>query len=166
MATNLRKNNVIFSVRPGAVFEDVDPSMIASDATWNQGDQMVWDSVNARITTVSDEASAVTFLGVARQSVVNGKEVQPYTTDSSANQARVNLAGPQFGSVYQFNLKSGDTFTAGAPVYAYPVGGKNYIQASGTKSIGVFQGPTITAASSDTGLALIGHRYPGDILDF
>lgn len=163
----LQPNNVKFSVRLSSVFEDVVPSLIPTDSkgTWNQGDLLVWDSVNQLVRVASDEASMVTFLGVARQSLVTGQPIQPYTTLSTAP-ARENVAGPQFGGVFNFYLKTGDTFTAGAPVYAYTAGGNNYITSGGTKAIGVFQGPTVTASAGDVGSALIGHRYPNDSLQF
>lgn len=163
---NTRPNNIKIYVAPKSIFEAMDGALVASDQDWEQGDFLVYDSVNKLVKPPSDEAACVTFLGVARQTIVDGKEQQPYVTATSAAQAKVGLAGPLFGVVCQFNLKSGDTFTQGALVYADVTSDKKTIQASGTKAIGVFQDPTITAASSDVGNVLVGARYPSDTLRF
>jgi hypothetical protein len=157
-------NNVKYPVRLSSMFERVDQSMITSSTTWNQGDLLVYDATNHRVARASDETANITLLGIARQSIVNGQEVQPVSTLSQG--AIAELAGPQFGGVFTLNLKVGDAFYPGAPVYGDPSDGNNFVSITGTKTVGVYQGPAITAAAGDTGPVLIGHRFPNDSLQF
>lgn len=161
MANSVLKNNIKFTQRQGSVFPEIDISLIASDSTWDQGDLLILNASNF-IKRGAAEADYSAALGIAAQSVVNGKVVSPYSTDSTSNQALVPLAGPIFGIVATMNLKSGDTFTKGQLVYANPGTLFNEVQAAGAKAVGVYQGPTVTAVASSTGDVLIASRYPGD----
>jgi hypothetical protein len=166
MAT-VQPNNIKISVAPKSIFELLNGALVASDEAWEQGDFLVYDSVNNLVTTPSDEAACVTFLGIARQTIVDGKEQQPYVTATSAAQAKVGLAGPLYGVVAEFYLKASDTFTQGALVYVDPTSNLKTVQATGTKAIGVFQDPTVaSAAAGSVGNVLVGARYPSDALRF
>lgn len=160
------KNTVTRSVAPKSLFESA-INQISSACTWNQGDMLYFDTTAKILKPMDSEANGEFMCGIARQTIVSGKEVQPYTTLTNGAQAIADLAGPLYGVVAKLKLKSGDAFVAGQLVYAGPSDtDAQTVQTSGTKAVGLYQGAALTAASDSVGEVLIGARYPADTLQF
>ena len=153
MATS-PKNLIVRSVRPGSIFESA-LSVISSAVSFNQGDLLYLDATNHLIKPVTSDANCATVLGIARNTVVNGKLISSYSgTAVDAAQAIADIGGPQYGVIALLNLKSGDTFNAGDKVY-YGTDAQT-VSSVGTNPIGIFQDASITASAGSTGKVLIG----------
>lgn len=155
------QNRIVLSENARAIIPD---ATVAATADFDQGDLLMYDSSNKVIKRLAAESDGATFLGISPVTVVDGKIQGPYSglaTDSA--RAAGKIAGPVTGVVALLALKSGDTFSYGALVYADPSTGNYHVQASGTKAIGVYVGPTVTAGSGDYGNVYLTARYPGDI---
>lgn len=160
------KNNIVRSVAPKSLFESA-LNVIDSTVSFNQGDLLRFDTSTRKLALIGAEANASTFLGVARVTVVSGKLASPYSTSNDAATAIVDIPGPQYGVVASLTLKTGETLHAGALVYSDPSDGDQYVQASGTKAIGVYQGPGVTGSAAGLQVeCLLGARYPDDALKF
>jgi hypothetical protein len=163
MAT-LAKNRITRSVRPGSIFESA-LSLISSAISWNQGDLLYLDTTNHLIKPVTGDTDALTILGIARNTILNGAVKGPY--DGLADlptSGIVEVAGPQFGVVAYMKLKTGDVFVAGQSIYASSVDAQT-VSASGTNVVGIFQDSGLTAAASSQGNVLIGAKGAG-VLQF
>jgi hypothetical protein len=148
-------NNIVRSVRPGSVFESA-LNLISSAVSFNQGDLLYLDTTNHLIKPVTSDTDAARILGVARNTIVNGKLISSYTgTSVDAAQAIEGIAGPQYGVICLLKLKSGDSFVAGGDVYASTTDAQT-VSSTGTNKIGIFQDAAITAGSSSTGRVLLG----------
>lgn len=161
-------NRITRSIRPGSVFESAQ-NVIDSTVSYNQGDLLVFDDTNNLVAKASAEADGATFLGIATETIVSGKLKRPVSTDVDASAAISDVPGPMFGVVAKLALKTGDSLSPGDLVYLYPTGGSYHIQASGTKAVGVYQGSAVTGGPSDTPTLVevhLGHRFPGDSLQF
>lgn len=141
-------------------------AVISSSVSFNQGDLLCFNAATNVLVNAVNEPDASTFLGIARVTVVSGKIKSPYVTDVDASTAVVDVPGPMYGVVANMKLKTGDAFTPGALIYAYPTTDAQTISITGTKAIGIYQGSSVTATATSTGEALLGHRYPGDSLQF
>lgn len=163
------KNTIIRSVNPGSVFESA-IKQINSTVSFNQGDILVWDDTNKVLKVPTAESEHSTFLGIARCTIVSGKLASPYSgTAVDAAAAISDIPGPLYGIVAQATLKGGDSLTAGQLVYGRPEEGTRCVQSTGTKAIGVYQGPAVTGGPSTSPTVvevLFGHRYPADTLSF
>ena len=149
------KNNIVRSVRPASIFESA-LNVISSAVSFNQGDILYLDTVNHLIKPVTADADAAKVLGIARNTIVNGKLLSAYQgTAVDAAQAINDIAGPQYGVIALLNLKSGDSFVPGGAVYACTVDAQT-VSSTGTNQIGIFQDAAITAVSGSTGKILIG----------
>lgn len=152
MATTA-KNNIVRSVRPASIFESA-LNVISSAISYNQGDLLYLDTTNHLIKPLDSDAHGANVLGVARQTLVNGKPISAFQgTSVDAAQAIVDIAGPQYGVIALLNLKSGDTFNPGAFVY-YGTDAQT-VSATGTNPVGIFQDAAITASSGSTGKVLL-----------
>lgn len=153
-------NRIILSENPRSVLPD---AVIASTASFDQGDLLIYDSTAKVIAKAAAESDNSTFLGISPVTVIDGKVQGPYNglATDDARQAGA-IAGPVFGVVALLKLKNGDTFSYGALVYGDPVTGPYHVQATGTKAIGVFVGTTVTAGSNSYGNVMLTARYPGD----
>jgi hypothetical protein len=61
--------------------------------------------------------------------------------------------------------KVGDTFNPGDLVYLDPADDVQTVSSAGTKAIGVYVGPLLSAAPAGSQVEVhLGHRYPGDTL--
>jgi len=148
-------NNIVRSVRPGSIFESA-LAVISSAVSFNQGDLLYFDTTNKLIKPVTSDTDGARVLGIARNTLVNGKLISSYSgTAVDASQAIEDIAGPQFGVVALLKLKSGDAFTAGGLVYACAVDAQT-VSSTGTNPVGIFQDAAITAGSSSTGKVLVG----------
>ena len=156
------KNRIVRSIKPGSIFESA-KNVIDTTISFEQGDLMYFDDTANLIKKVTSDANAATFLGIATQTVVNGKYKAVHTTDVDASVSIDDINGPVYGVIAKMKLKVGDAFNPGDLVY---VGSDaQEVSSSGTKAIGVYQGKVIAAAvSGDEGEILLGHRFPGDVL--
>ena len=148
-------NNI---VRGGAQAKSRFPSalnLISSAISYNQGDLMYLDQTNHLIKALDSDAHGATFIGVAIQTVINGKLTSAYQgTSVDAAQAIEDVSGPVFDVVVNLKLKSGDAFTAGCAVYGTAVDAQT-VSSTGTNLIGYFQDAAITAGSSSKGNVML-----------
>lgn len=150
------KNRITISVRPATVFPDAQ-KVISSAISWEQGDLIYFDDTNNLLKKLDSDANAATVCGIAIQSISSGKPISPYQgTAVDAAQAIESLAGPQFGVVAKMLLKSGDTFNPGDLVYYG--GNAQTVSSTGTNSVGIYQGATVTATSGSEGEVLLVNR--------
>ena len=163
------KNKITRSVSPGSIFESAQ-AVLDSTISYNQGDLLSYDSSGKKILIPSAEGDGATFLGVARETVVNGQIKNPFTgTEVAVGSAIPDSPGPQYGVIAKAFLKPSDSLSPGDLVYLNPAAGTQHVQASGTKAVGVYQGAAVTGGptSALTEIeVLFGHRYPGDVLAF
>lgn len=160
------KNNIVKSVARKSIFDDA-RNVIGSSLTFNQGDLLVMDTTTHLLRAPTLETEGSIFVGVAAVSIVNGKLPSPYNTDVVASQSIQDIPGPVYGVICKLQLKTGDSLNPGDAVYLDPATGTQGITASGTKQIGVFQGPAIAAAAAGSLVeVLLGARFGGDVLKF
>ncbi len=162
---SISQNTVVKSISPKSIFDDA-TNVLGDDTTFNQGDNLYFNNTTKKISGLAAESDADRYLGVARVKVVNGKLAQPYETASSSREARGGIPGPVYGVVAFFQLKNGDVLEAGADVYADPSSGAQFVQDTGTKPIGTYQGGAITGGTNTTVEVLIGARFPNDTLKY
>ena len=159
-------NRILKSVAQKSLYEDATP---LTDATisYNQGDLAVLDSGKIRAIKVGDDGS--NFLGITRESIVNGKLKSPYVTDVDNSQAISSIPGPVYGVTAKLVLKTGDALNPGYPVYPDPASGTYHVTstAGALKAIGLYQGPAIASALAGQGIeVLLGARTIEDVLIF
>jgi hypothetical protein len=161
-------NRIKRSIAPKAIFAELNVNAgISSAVSFNQGDLLYYDATNHLVKKMSAEGDAATCLGIATVTVASGVLVGPYSgLASSASVAIQAITGPQYGDISALILKSSDALVHGAYVYADPSDGAEFVQASGTKPIGVYQGPAITGDGVKTVECLLGARFPNDTLKF
>lgn len=160
------KNTIVKEIAVNQVFDDI-TGMIASTASFNQGDLLMYSPTTYQVTTMVAEADAQYFIGVATEDIVTGKPRVPYSTDVDSSIAAGAVNGPIYGVVASCILQTGQTINPGQAMYAAPSAGGRYVAGAGTKIIGVYEGSAI--ASSVAGQVVnvrIGARYPGDTLKF
>lgn len=165
-------NRIVRSVRPASIFESA-KDLIGSSTSYNQGDLLVLDLVTHKIRpmqALDDFATIGMFLGIATETVVNGKLKQPYTTDVDASQAIADLPGPVYGVVAKMKLVAGQTINPGdqltgaVDVDAQTVTGTLPV---GTNPICIYQGPAIVAAAAGTQIeVLLGQTVASGALSF
>jgi hypothetical protein len=156
------KNRIARSVAPKSVFAEAQP-LVDSTVDYLQGDLLFLDS--GLIKPVTADADGATILGIAPQTIVDGKPKAVYSgTAVDAAQAIEAIAGPVYGVIAKLKLKSGDVFAAGDLVYATAVDAQT-VSSAGTNPVGVFQGPGVTAVSGSEGLVLLGAVING-VLQF
>jgi hypothetical protein len=159
-------NNIVRTVTPGSIFEEAS-AVISSSVSFNQGDLLVFDDTNNVLKKPAAEAEGATFLGVARCSIASGKLVSPYNTDVVASQAASAIPGPQYGVICKLTLKTSSSLNPGDLVYLDPATGTDGIAVTGTKAIGIYQGPALTGSAAGLKVeVLLGHRHPADALRF
>lgn len=160
------KNTITRSVAPKSIFEDAS-AVTSTTEDYNQGDLMVFDTSAKTVIKATNEASGANFLGVAIETVVDGKLKKPYVTDVDASSAITALPGPVYCVVAKCILKTGSTLTAGQLVYLDPVTSTRGVQPTGTKAIGVYQGAALSGSAAGLEVeVLLGARYPSDTLLF
>jgi hypothetical protein len=162
MATTA-KNRITRSVAPKSLFESA-LSMIDSSVSFNQGDLLYLDTTNHLMKPIASDTNGLTCLGIARQTIVNGKLLSPYSgVATDAAQAIEDISGAQFGVIASMKLKSGDIFLAGQQVYACSVDAQT-VSASGSNPIGIMQDAGLTAGASSTGNILLGAKSGSALL--
>jgi hypothetical protein len=158
-------NTIVRTISLNQIFPDI-RTLVPATATWAQGDLLMFDPVNYVVNRLPSEASATTFLGIADQDMSAGNVVSPYSTSNNAAIAVPALNGPLFGVVAQLILQTGTTLHGGDPIYASPTTNAGQgCAATGTKIIGVYQGPAVTTSTAGQVIEVsIMARYPGDTL--
>ena len=157
-------NNIVKSNDRYSVFDDIQ-ALLDTTVSFNQGDLLILDTTNHLVIKPTAETDGATFLGVAVETVVNGKLKKPYVTDVDAAAAISPVPGPVAGVEVKLVLKTGSSIAPGAAVYLDPATGSMGVAATGTKIIGVYTGAQGTLAGSAAGQVInvkIGSRYPGD----
>lgn len=145
----LKANRIVRSVAPISIFPDC-LKLVSSAVSWNQGDLLYLDTATHLIKPVASDANCQTYVGIAQQTVINGKPAPVYSgTAVDAAQAIESLAGPVACVVAKLKLKVGDSFVPGGPVYYG--GDAQTVSSSGTYKIGLFQDAAITAVSGSEG---------------
>ena len=149
--TTIAKNRIVRSITQNAVFEDC-TNLLTSSISWNQGDQLVYDSSAKTVRAMATESSdSANFLGIAIVTIVNGAIQGAYGTLATGSQtASGGIPGPVFGVEASWFLKSGDALSPGSSVYAYPTTNAQTVAATGTSPIGVYNGPAITGTGTNT----------------
>lgn len=159
-------NRIVREVSPATIFPSA-LKVVDSTSDWNQGDLLVFNDTTKKIVKPSAEAEGATFLGIAIQTVTDGKLPVPYVTDVDASRAISEIPGPQYGVVAKLVLKTGAALNPGDFVYLNPAAGAYHVQEAGTKAIGIYAGPVIASAAAGQLIeVLLGHRHPGDSLQF
>jgi hypothetical protein len=141
------RNNIVKSNRPGSLFDDCS-KLVSSTTDWNQGDLIV---LVAGVLKPLDEATAqgALLVGVARQTIVDGKQLSPYQgTAVDAAQARSSLAGPISGVTATLVLKTGDAFAPGALVYGVDADPQTVTSVLDGAPVGVYNGPNVASAAA------------------
>ena len=160
------KNTIVRSVAPKSIFESA-KAVIDNTVTFDQGDLLVFDDTNNLLKKPAAETVGLTFLGVARVSIVLGKLASPYNTDVVASQSIQDIPGPVYGVVAKCVAKTGITINPGDPIYLDPATGTRGVTNTGTKQIGIYQGKHIVGTAAGLEIeVLIGARHPGDTLKF
>lgn len=152
-------NNVVRTLSNMSLFESAKP-VLSTSCTWNQGDMIAFDITNKILNAVTGSGSSVNLCGVANQTIVNGVVPSPYLgTQVDASVGLSDLQGPSYGNVYGMVLKSGDSFTPGASIYATVDPQTVTVTAAGS-AVGLFVGVAVTPAVTGTrGDCLIGANY-------
>lgn len=159
-------NNIRVTDNLRSLFPISAESLVDATVSYDQGDLLILDTTGHLLALPAAEGDLATFVGVAVETVVDGKLKRPFVTDVDASQAPSALAGPALGVVVKLVLKTGDALFPGDLVYGDPVSGTQNVQAAGTKAIGIYQGDAISSAFAGQKIdVLIGARYPGDSLN-
>ena len=156
-------NNII---RGGAQGRSLFPSalpLLSSSVNYNQGDLLCYDGTN-KVLIPAATGNFANFLGVAVNTVVNGKPKSPYQTATDASQGPSDMGGPLFSVVVSLTLDTGSSLSPGSPVYLSSVGAQNVAgtDPGSSDSIGIYTGTQGTLSSSVAGQkidVLIGARY-------
>lgn len=156
--STVARNTIKRQVAPNCLITDVS-NLVDSTISWNQGDLLYMDAANKLVKPLVGDSHGDAILGVAVQTVVSGlvKDVYQGTLVDAAVAPSV-ITGPVFGVEVTLKLKSGDQFVTGDGVYATATDAQT-VSSAGSKLIGVYQGPTVTAGASTTGVCRIGCRY-------
>lgn len=157
-------NNIKISVSPKSLFESAF-GVLDDTVTYNQGDLIAFDTSNKILKPFSATGDAQNFLGVARQTLIDGVPKSPYIGTQVDNSQQIrDVAGPVYGVVAFFTLKTGDAFNPGDKVYATATDPQTVTSSDNTGSglnIGIYQGPLAisSAVAGQTGNVLVGARY-------
>jgi hypothetical protein len=154
-------NNIVRGT-PKSVFESA-KALISSAVSWNQGDLLWLDASAHLIKPVAAVANALTFLGVARQTIVSGVVKSPYIgTAVDAAVAIEDIAGPAFGVSAKLIMATGVAFNPGDPIYPTVTDAQHVTTTDPTSShiIGYYVGPAVaSAAAGQVGEFFIGCVY-------
>lgn len=157
------KNRIVRSIAPKSLFAEA-KALVDATVSYEAGDLLFLDS--GLIKPVTGEADGATILGIAPQTVVDGKPKAVYSgTAVDAAQAIEALPGPVYGVIAKMKLKVSDAFTPGALVYASAVDAQT-VSVTGTNPVGIFQDASITAIAGSEGNVLLGAVGPLAAIQF
>lgn len=149
MAT-IAVNNKINQGVAQSVFPSI-KNFLSSAVSYNQGDLIAFDTSTKLVKAVTATADAAHFLGVAINTVVNGKIKSPYIgTAVDASAAFEEVAGPEYGCVFKLKAKTGDAFVKGDLVYLTTVDAQTVTVTDPGDGlyIGVYLGGAIASAAA------------------
>lgn len=157
-------NNIVRKGPGKTLIEEARP-MVSASSTWLQGEILCFDTSTNIIRRVAATADAATLLGISDNVVTAGKLAGPYDGLTAVNAAQVSpgIVGPKYGVEVQLTLKTGDAFTPGCKVYladALNTQTVSVTDPSDHNHVGIYLGAAVTAAAGQTGVVLIGCRYP------
>lgn len=161
-------NTIVKSIAPKSVFDDAS-AVTSTTADFEQGDLLIFNDTTNVIEKPTLETQGNTFLGIAQQTVIDGKVKSPYIgTAVDASQAIAPIAGPVYGVVAKLVAKTGITLAPGDLIYLDPAtGARGVTNAGGTKAIGIYQGAAVASTVAGQEIeCLIGCRFGGDTLKF
>ena len=140
-------NRIVKTISEKSLFDDAS-ALVDSSISFKQGDLLVLDTTAHKIKAVAAGELGTNFLGISRQTIVNGKPLSPYVTDVDASQAVPAVVGPVYGVIAKLVLKLGDALVAGGLVYVDAANGTHHVTATAGSSvaIGVYQGSAIASA--------------------
>lgn len=159
-------NKITATVAQETLFPDA-TALHGSSTTYNQGDLLVLDTSTHLIKVQALEADSAKFLGVAPETVVNGKLPAVYATDVDASAARTALPGPVKGVRLKVVLKTGDSLNPGDKVGLDPATlpvGRGVTATIVTESIGVYGGPAISSAAAGTEIEIYLPKFGSALL--
>jgi hypothetical protein len=149
----LKTNTVKKDISKKSLIENMSP-LVGSSTSITQGDWVVQDSSTHLLRSATTGDLGGSCLGIAAQTIVNGKPVQPIQgTDVDASVGTPALEGPIYGITATFTLKTGDSLGLLAPVYLDGADGAQYVTATQPSSgiaVGIYQGPAISSAAAGT----------------
>jgi hypothetical protein len=147
-----------------SLFEDASKA-VDSTIDWNTGDLLYFDGATDLIKPVASDATGATILGIARQTLIDGKPRGPYTglTAVDAAVAVESIAGPLYGVEANMKLKSADVFAHGDLIYATAVDAQT-VSSAGVNPIGIYVDSPVTAGATSEGRCLIGARLNSTLL--
>lgn len=135
------RSDAAYSVIPDAT------AYVDSSVSLNQGDLVVFAA--GLLALASSETEGANFLGIMPVTIASGKLASPYVgTAVDAAQAVSSIPGPTSDVVAKCVSKTGVAWTVGAAVYLDPATGSRGVTSSGTKLIGLYQGPAIASAAA------------------
>lgn len=158
-------NRIVRTITQNSVFEDA-TAIVSSATNINQGDLVVFDTSTKLMRIAATESSdSANFLGISIVTIVNGAPQQPYAGLATANRVKPGyVPGPVFGVEAQLYLASGSALSPGSKVYLDTADGANFVQATGTNEIGIYNGPAITGTGLNQVNVRLGCTYlKGDI---
>src|SRR5271166_5523247 len=168
-ASTMASDNIIRdSSNPGrSIFEDGKAATTTAVGTWNQGDLIAFDVGQLSLRAVTATGDAVTFVGVADNSVTLGQLNSPYQGLTPVNAAQVTpgFVGPMYSVSARLNIHLGDSLNIGQKVYLSNGDTAQYVTATDPGDhnyVGIFVGlkPIVSAVAGQNGDILIGARYP------
>lgn len=169
MAISASSGSVDNLVRSGpgrSIFED-GKAAVGSGSTWNQGDQICFDTSLHYLRAVTATGDALTIVGIADNVVSAGALVGPYQGLTAVAGAQVSpgFVGPKYGVTARLTLKTSDAFNIGDKVYLADGQSCQVVSSSNPGDgnyVGIFMGPSAVASASagQTGDILYGARYP------
>jgi len=165
---SLSDNIIVRSIRPGAVFEDIQ-NMVNSSISINQGDLCFLDTATHLVKpTTGGATEGAKILGISPVKIVSGLIPSPYQgTAVDASQKATSIPGPVYGVVGKLTLKTGDAFNPGDQVYVTATDAQTVSVTANGSSIGVFVGVAVASATAgQKGEVHVGSRYPSDVLSF
>jgi hypothetical protein len=162
------KNTIVREVGRKSLFESA-INVISSAVSFNQGDLLVFNDTTNLIAIPAAETEGNTFLGVATVSIASGKLIGPYSgiSDAVSTSAINDVPGPAYGVIAKCVAKTGIALAPGDSIYLDPATGTRGVTNTGTKAIGIYQGPTVASAVAGSEIeVLIGCRHNGDTLKY
>ena len=160
-------NTIVKSIAPKSVFDDAS-AVTSTTADFEQGDLLIFNDTTNVIEKPTLETQGNTFLGIAQQTVIDGKVKSPYIgTAVDASQAIAPIAGPVYGVVAKLVAKTAITLAPGDLIYLDPATGARGVTNTGTKAIGIYQGAAVASTVAGQEIeCLIGCRFGADTLKF
>lgn len=165
-ASSLSVDNIVRGGPGRSIFED-GKAAVGTGSTWNQGDQICFDTSLVILRAVTGTGDAATIVGVADNVVTSGKLAGPYDGLTAVNAAQVSpgFVGPKYGVTARLTLKTGDAFNIGDKVYLADGADTQTVSSTDPgdhNHVGIFVGlvAVASAAAGQTGDVLYGCRYP------